>query len=74
MKYVVTTGCAFAGTEETHLVEIDDECDIAIEDIADELLASDVEPYVTVDEIDDDEAERLQDEEGLELEFYSNRE
>lgn len=58
MFYKVITSCNY-GVGEEHLVEVKDSCELAIEDIADELLIYDIAPEASFEEIPEEVVEEL---------------
>lgn len=65
----ITTCCAFAGTESTHIVEVEDNLsEEEIQEIIDEYIQSDIEPDGDYEVIEEDELENELDDTGCELE------
>ena len=65
----ITVCCAFASTETTHIVEVDDSLsEDEIQEIIDEYIQSDIAPDGDYEVIEEDELENELYEEGCDLE------
>ena len=65
----IITCCAFAGTETTHIVEVEDNLsEEEIQEIIDEYIQSDIEPDGGYEVIEEEDIENELDNTGCELE------
>jgi hypothetical protein len=65
----ITTCCAFAGTDSTHIIEVDDNLSgDEIRAIVDEYIQSDIEPDGDYEIIEEEDIENELDNTGCELE------